>query len=159
MPDATAIATALREELIAAGIVRHPADDHAPGLAPLIVEPRGGAPAPGDRDAPEDDPSLIVTLRLSGDMAETPLDRYRRRSVFDFYYRSKGTAGLQRGRAVDAAVRAHLTDRPDMGLGWEMGTAHPVFVLSSQMFGGLGRVADTAEGADELAKYMIEVHA
>jgi hypothetical protein len=157
MADVNQLATAIREELVAAGLVRRP--DTVEDLPPLIIEPRGGAPAPGDRDAPEDHPDLVVTLTFSGDISELPRDTYRRRSVFDVRYRSKGTAGLQRAHALDAAIRGHLVNRNDFGLGWTMGTDHPVFILSSQMFAGLGRIGSTAEGFDELAKYLFEVHA
>lgn len=153
MTDVNEIATAIHEELTAAGLVRRPGD--AGPLPPLIIEPRGGAPAPGDRDAPEDDPSLVVTLTFSGDISEGPLDGYRRRSVFDFRYRSAGTAGLKRARTLDAAIRARLVDR----YGWTMGTDHPVYVLSSSMFGGLGKIAVRPDGTDEAAKYVFEVHA
>lgn len=157
MPDPSAIATAIREELVAAGIVRRP--DTAGPLPPLIVEPRDAAPGPGDRDAPEDDATLIVTLKFSGDLAEGPLDTYRRRSVFDVRYRSKGTVGLKRARAVDAAIRTRLVGTSPNTLGFTMGTAHPVIVLSSGVFGGLSHIAGGPEGFDELAKYVFEVQA
>lgn len=155
MPDSSAIATALREELIAAGLVRHPSTPGA--LPPLIVQPRDGAPAPGDRDAPEDDPTLVVSLLFSGELGEAQLDGYRRRTVLDVRYRSVTTAGLKRAHALDAAIRNRLVNRPDLGLGWTMGAANPIVVLSSSLFGGLSPITSGPEGTDEVAKYMFEV--
>lgn len=161
MATANQVLTALRNELVAAGIVRKPSA--AGPLPPMHVEPDDGAPAPGEREAPEDDATLVITLTLSGELGETVLDAYRRRVVVDVRYRSRSTAGLKRARDVDAAIRTRLVSgRPDYGLGWNLDEngAAPVFVLSSQVFAGLGRISATAaSGYDEVAKYMLEVHA
>src|SRR5687767_10852594 len=102
MPDVNEVLTAVRDDLDAAGIIRKPRT--AGALPPMHVEPRGGAVAPGDRPAPEDDPDLVVTLTLGGELGEGPLDRYRRRVVIDVRYRSKSTAGLKRARDTDQAI-------------------------------------------------------
>ena len=167
MPDSNAILTTLRQELITAGLVRRPSDAGNPGLPPAHIEPVAGAPAPGEREAPEDDAELVLTLNLSSELAELPFDSYRRRTVVDVHYRSVTTHGLQRARTLDAAVRRRLVDgRPDYGFGWTMGAGAPapyaagVLVLSSSVYGGLGPVSrDPGQGAHDLAKYVIEVQA
>lgn len=163
MPDSTAVLTALRDELVARGLVRKPSDagaQSAPptnGLPPCHVEPNA-PPAPGEREAPEDDASLVVTIRLSSELGEEAF-AYRRRMVIDVIYRSLGTGALKRARALDAQIRSALVDgRPDYGLGWTMGTTSPVDVLQSSVYGGLGPVSrDPAQGATDTAKYAFEV--
>jgi len=154
MADVNDVTTAFRQELVTAGLVRRPST--AGSLPPMHVEPVEGAPAPGEREAPEDDATLAVTLRLSGELGEAPFDSYRRRVVLDVRYRSKTTAGLKRARVLDAAIRQRIVNRPDYGLGWIMGGT--VLVLSSTLFAGLGPIgSDPAQGYDELAKYALEV--
>ena len=132
-----------------------------PGTAAQVVSRCLEPPAPGEREAPEDDSTLAVSLRLSSELAEPPFDVYRRRIIVDIIYRSKGTGALKRARALDAAIRSALTDgRGDYGLGWTMGSTAPVLILSSQVFGGLGPVSrDAGQGATDLAKYLFEVQA
>lgn len=164
MPDSTDVLTALRDELVQRGLIRKATTTGAESATgappPCHVEPTA-PPAPGEREAPEDDGSLVLTLRLSTELGEQPFDSYRRRFVIDAVYRSKTTGGLKRGRALDSAIRSALVDgRPDYGLGWTMGTTAPVLVLSSQVFGGLGPVSrDAGQGATEVAKYVLEVKA
>lgn len=150
------VLTALRNELVAAGIVRKPAN--AGALPPMHVEPRGGAPAPGEREAPEDDPDVVVTISLSGDLAEAPFAPTRR-TVVDVRYRSKGNTGLIKARKVDAAIRARLVNNASYGLGYllDAAGAAPLLVLQASVFAGLGRISnDPDQGFDELAKYALE---
>lgn len=165
MPSAPDVLKALRRELVAAGVVREP--DNAglvatPELPPLILEPRGGPPAPGEREAPEDDLNLIVTARHSGDFAEGNVDaRFRRRVVVDLVYRSVGNAGLQRAPQVHALVEAAIVRRIDLGLGFVMGSGSPnaLYVISAGILAGLGRVAQSVDGTTDVAKLVFEVYA
>lgn len=160
MPDTTYIITALRNELEVAGLVRRTgtAGPGVPaGAPPAHIEPPGGAPAPGERDDPETSGELVVTLRLSGDLAEGPFDAYRRRTVIDVVYRSTTTTGLKAGRALDQAIRGRLVNRPDYGFGFTIGAATPLFVLQASIFGGIGPVSDVDGVRTELAKYALEV--
>lgn len=157
MADITAILKAFRNELILRGIVRHPSN--AGPLPPLFVEPHGQAPAPGEREGPEDDANLLITASFSGDLPETSRDAYRRRTIIDVRYRSKGNGGLQRARAVDAQVFDVMAHREDYALGWVMAEGDPaeLAVLETGSFAALGRIgADPAYGFDELAKYYVE---
>lgn len=163
MPDTNAILTAFRDELVNLGLVRRASaggtQSTSGGAPPCHVEPVA-APAPGERAGVEDDATLVVTIRLSGDLAAQPFAPSRV-TVADVIYRSKGTDGLKRARALDAAIRnAIVTGRPDYGLGWTMGTTAPVEVLQSSLYGGLGPVSrDPGQGATDLAKYAFEVRA
>lgn len=154
----TRLLTALRNELEGAALIRRPSTVGA--LPALHVEPRDGPPAPGEREAPETTGELVVTLRLSGELAEPARDAYRRRVVVDVIYRSIGTAGLIAGRALDAAIRARLVERDDpLGYTLDAGGTHPTFLLDAQVWGGLGPVADTAGVRTEQAKYLLEAFA
>jgi hypothetical protein len=158
MPDPTIVATSLRNELEAAGLIRRP---NAPGaLPPLHVEPLA-APAPGERESPETDGELVATLRLSSEPTLGPYDAWRRVLVFDVVYRSSTTAGLIAGRALDAAVRRRLVDRDDYGFGFVLnaGGPRPVYVLSLSIYGGLGPVGVVDGIRTEVAKYALEVYA
>jgi hypothetical protein len=161
MADVNEVLTAFREELVLAGLVRKPGT--AGVLPPLHVEPQDGAPAPGDREAPEDDATrnadgkiiagLVVTVGLSGDLGEAPGDSYRRRTVLDVRYRYVGTTGLKRARDLDEAIANRIVRRADYGIGYLLadGVA-PVFVLQALIYSGLGVIGP----GDELAKYLIE---
>jgi hypothetical protein len=164
MPTANDVLTCLRQELVNAGLVRKAGV--AGVLPPMHIEPVGGAPAPGERPAPEDDAELVTTIDLSSTLGEAPFDAYRARFIVDVHYRSKGTDGLQRARTLDAAIRNRLVNRPDYGLGWVMGAGAPVplagglLLLSSTLYGGLGPVSrDPGQGAHDLAKYAFEIRA
>lgn len=158
MPDTNVILSAIRQELVNAGLVRRPGT--AGAAPPMVLEPVEGAPAPGELDGVENDATLIVTLRLSGDLAEGPLDTYRRRTVVDVVYRSKTTAGLQRARTLDAAIRRRLVPHDQLGEARTIGAggATPLDVLSIQLFAGLGRVSSSAAaGYTDRAAYAVEV--
>lgn len=167
MPDQNAILTALRDELVTQGLVRRAnqagPESSTPAPPPCHVEPIA-PPAPGEREDPENDATLVVTLRLSTTLGELPFDAFRRRAVIDVVYRSKTTDGLKRARELDAAIVNALCNRPDYGLGWVMGSGgssgSPVLVLSSSIYGGLGPVArDAGQGNTDVAKYVFEVKA
>lgn len=152
MADASAVLTAFRDFLVAQGLVRKPGVTGA--LPPLHVEPRGGAPAPGQRDAPEDNATLVVTARLSGEVTQGPMDTTTRVVVIDVIYRSLGTAGLKAGRALDASIRNRVVERNDYGVGFAMGG---LSVIQARIAGGLGPVSEDGDVRTERAAYYIEV--
>lgn len=166
--DVTAVEAALRAELVKAGIVRHPSTAGASGKLdppPLFVELEDGAPMPGERESTEDDDNLTATVSLSGDMGEVALDSWRRRTVVDVRFRSKGSLGLVRARAAEAAITRRLVVRPDHGLAWTMGNdvdfagakAATLYVIESSLYAGLGRISASAErGYDEVVRYLFE---
>lgn len=159
MPDTSAVLTAFRDELRLADLVRRPGD--AGPLPPAFVEPEGGAPAPGDREGNEGLGDVAVTLRLGSEAPEDPESRYRRRVTIDVIYRSRKTAGLKKARALDAAIRAAIVDRPDLGLGFMLGGGLGVgiFVLDTATFAGLSPVSEDAGVRTDRASYLIETYA
>lgn len=158
MPDAGAVLTAFREELVAAGLVRRPSE--AGAAPPAHIEPLEGAVAPGDRAAPENDAELVVSIFHSGDLSEP--NGYeaaqRRRTVIDVRYRASTNAGERRIMALDGAIRARLINpATNYGYGFVIGTAAPLSVYQAALWGGLGLVQRGAGvGLDFVAKYLIE---
>lgn len=157
MPDSTAVLTAFRDELELADLIRRPSA--AGPLPPMHVEPAKGPPAPGEREAPEDHPSLVVTLRLSTEGSVRAGAAFIRTIIADVIYRSTGTAGLKAGRALDAAIRARLVQTAGYGTGITLaeGTPTAMHVLELAVFGGLGPVDIDGDVRTDQAKYSLEV--
>lgn len=156
MPDPNVTLTALRDELVAAGLVRRPGV--AGPLPPLFVEPMGGPPAPGEREGSEAGDDLVATLRHSGELAAGFAGSGRRTIIAELTYRSRGTPGLKAGRELDAAIREALVERADYGLGLTLGASgpRPVLVLQASVFAGLGPVSDLEGVRTERAAYALE---
>lgn len=157
MPDSTRVLTALRNDLAgAAGLLRRPNDATPSAAPPAHIEPEGGAPAPLEREAPEDDATLVVTLRLS---ADTPTAPGRRAVGVDVIYRSRTTRGLMRARALDAAIRARLVDGSSYGQGITLDEGGPAstFALEVSAFAGIGPVSEEGGVRTERASYTVEV--
>lgn len=157
MPDNADILTAFREELIEAGLVRRPSE--AGAEYPMHIEPRDGAPAPGEREAVEDHATLVVSIFASGELGETTYDAAtRRRLVIDVRYRSGSNAALREAMALDAAIRARLIRQAtNYGYGFVMGSAAPVYVHQAALFGGFGALGRGRDVAfDHVAKWVIE---
>lgn len=156
--DSTDVLTALRNELETAGLVR---DANTAGvLPPLIIEPEGGAPAPGERDEPENDANLMVSADLDVTLGSPNFSAGRPNIIIRLRYRSRTNLGLIRARRLDAAILNRIANRPDGGLGWVMdeGGAHPVLVLSCQVYAGLSNLGITEDGVhDQAARYSFEV--
>lgn len=162
--NATDVLTAFRDHLVAQSLVRRASVSGAQSATgappPCHIEPTDGAPpAPGERETTENDATLVVTLRHSITPGESNFDSYRRRVVIDVIYRSKGTGALKRAYDLDESIdRLIGSGRPDYGLGWQMGSGSPVWVLSSQRMAGIGPVSrDQGQGSWEQAKYVFEV--
>lgn len=182
--DSTRVMKAFAEHLVANGLVRLASvagPQSAPvgtgggstgisagggGVPPVHVEPNNQlGVAPGERPSPENDDTLVVTMRHSTQLGERPPDTYRKRFVIDMVYRSRtgagvGTGPLKRARALDAAISDLISGaaRGDYGYGWTMGTSNSVLVLECAPYSGLTPLSrDDSEGAIDIAKYIFEV--
>lgn len=165
MSDVARILAAFREDLIAAGLGRRPstAGDPEGNPYPFVIEPRDGAPAPGElSDEDFDHAELVVSLFHGGDLAEaTGYDAaQRRRATIDVRYRSADNAAMREAMALDAAIRARLfTPARNYGYGFVLGGPEsPVWVHQAALWGGLGPLGRGREVAyDQVAKYLFEV--
>lgn len=149
MPSPNAVLTAVRDDLVEAGLVRRASV--AGVLPPVFVEPLEGPPAPGEREGTEAGTDLVVTLRLSGQTRPTPRTRI---DVVDVVYRSRTTAGLKATRDLDEAIVTRLVNGSAYGLSITLGGVH---VLAVSVFGGLGPVSQDGPVRTELAKLAVEV--
>lgn len=156
------VLSALREELVDAGLVRRPSESIPAGVPPCHIEPVEGAPAPGEREGIEDDAELVLSLFASGVLGEGAFDAgYRRRVVLDLRYRAASSAAYRRAMALDAAVVGWLI-RPatNYGHGFTIGVASPLLVHEAAVFGGFGRLGSSREaGYDAVSKLLLEVPA
>lgn len=167
MADAAQVMTALREELIAAGLVRRPTEGaNANGQPyPLAIEPPDGPPAPGELKATLGDDAvehteLVVSILAAGGFA--PATAFEARSAakrsFDLRYRTRTAGALRLAMALDIAIRGRLI-RPETnyGYGFQMGAAAPVWVHEATPIGELAPLGRSRElGYDHVAKWVIE---
>jgi hypothetical protein len=149
VPSPNAVLTAIRDELVTAGLVRRASV--AGSLPPVFIEPLEGPPAPGEREGTEAGTDLAVTLRLSGQTRPNPRSRV---DVIDVVYRSRGTSGLKAARDLDDAIVTRLVHGSSYGVGL---TAGGLFVLAVSVFAGLGPVSQDGPVRTELAKLAVEV--
>lgn len=164
MPDSTTVLTAVRNTLLAEGLIRRPAD---PGiLPPLHIEPEDGPLGPGDRHDTDDpdgtretDGDLVVTLRLSTTAPILPGEAGRRTYILDLVYKSQHTSGLIAGRALDHAIANRLIETASYGTGvmLDEGGPNQLFALSIQSFAGLGTVMREDGIVTEQAKLAVEI--
>jgi len=162
MADVTAILSAFRLELVNAGLVRRASE--AGAAPPMLIEPSGGARAPGEAEAAvEDDPNLVLSLFHSGDV--TPATNYdaalSRGTVLDLRYRTRpepgANAALRTANALDAAIRNRLI-RPATNYGYGFMLGGTLWCQRAGVWGGLGRVSASREtGHDLVSKFLIEV--
>lgn len=163
--DPARVLTAFREELIAAGVARRPS---GPGSNttnapyPFVIEPREGAPAPGElSDEENDHAELVVSLILGGEVA--PFDPYddtvRRRVIVDVRYRSADNAALRKATALDEAIKQRLNRvETNYGVGFVMGTVATVNVHAAQRWAGFGPISRGRDRAyDHVSKWLFEV--
>lgn len=161
MADDDLILGAFRGELVDAGLVRRASDDPAafPGLPPVHNEPIEGPPAPGEVEGKGNDPELILTLKLSGDLSELPFDAaVQRRAVLDVVYRSATASALRRAMTLDAAIRNRLIrSATNYGFGFILDPGgHGLFCHEAAVWGGFSEVSRSrATGYRHVAKWLI----
>lgn len=113
MSDATVLLAQLRAHLVGLGLAREP--QTAGAAHPLYLQPRDGAPAPGDKPGVERDTELVLTAMWTGEVGLPPRERFRRIDTVDVWLRGRtAPAALD----YEAVLRAQLHDRR----AWTMGT-------------------------------------
>lgn len=166
MPDAATVLSAFRDELVAAGLVRK-ASVAGPLQGPpypMLVEPREGAPAPGELDdGLHDHDELVVSIFNGGGVS--PANGYeaasRRVTIVDVRYRSGqpapagAQAGLMAAMGLDAAIRALLVQpATNYGYGFMLGG---VFCHAATPFAEMGPLDRGRDRAfDHVARWAIE---
>lgn len=108
----TTLLGALRDHLVGQGVVRLPRD---PGSAhPLFLEPREGAPGPGDGTGTEQDTEAVLSAFFTGGVPARPYESFLRTDTVDVWIRAV-TAPVALGIADE--LRDALIDRRDFDMG------------------------------------------
>lgn len=162
MADVTAVLSAFRLELVNAGLVRRASQ--AGAAPPMLIEPLGGARAPGEAEDPvEDDANLVLSLFHSGTVS--PADNYdaalARSVVIDVRYRTRrdpgANAALRAANALDKAIGARLIQPANnYGYGYLLGGT--LWAQRVGIYAGLSRISSSREtGHDLVSKWLVEV--
>lgn len=151
MSSSTDVLGAFRNHLVALELMRKASV--AGPLPPAIIEPRGGAPAPGEGEGTANDPDLIVTLRGGGEIP--PGDNgWLLQTTIDVRYRGLTAERIMR---LDADIVASLHEGPGIRRrAWEMGG---LFVLETGIWVGLTPLEHhAAQGFDYVTRIYVEAY-
>ena len=149
MPSNADLLHHLREMLIDEGIVRRPpvVDD----AYPMFIQPDGGAPAPGEKEPPENDDEMILTIMDGGDIPSETFLGHIRRATVDLYFRTA------KGKTPDAMdlepqINALIVDK----WAWDMAG---LFVLESKLWAGMQQVRNApGDGTTWVVKFYFEIY-
>jgi hypothetical protein len=152
MPNSADVVNALRDHLVAAGIVRK--GNVAGPLPPMVLDPLQGAPAPGELEGIVNDPDLLITARPGGDLTPAPPDGWLLQTTVDVIYRGKHS---DRIAAVDAAITAELFLPGGMcKTAWMMG---PLQMIETRIWAGMQRLESSkAAGYTYITKVYAETY-
>lgn len=159
---ANSLITAIRDDLISAGIVRHP---NAVGtLPPLHAEPPE-PPGPGSR-ADDNDPDatretagdLVISVRLGPEIIGPPGASWRTWPV-EFIFRSVTTQGLKRARVIESTIHERYVRASDNGEAVTLaaGGATQLQAIQVQTYSGLAYVDLTDSTRTDRASFAFTV--
>lgn len=127
MPD---LLDAIRTELVSANVVRTPRT--AGSEPPMWLQPRNGAPAPGEgNNATERGATAVVSAFLSGGITSQRHEGFIRTDTVDFWLR---VTTPQEAVSIESAIRAALNDKR----GWTMGGLPMIETLQIRSMQPLG---------------------
>lgn len=137
---------AMRDHLVTDGAVRVPRDGGS--APPLWLEPRDGAPAPGDKTGAEDGP-VVLSAFLTGGIASRPYESFMRTDIVDVWLRALRAQDVW---PVENALRASLVDKR----GWTMGG---LTVIESLQWRPLQRFGSDAQGFTYITAFSFQFFA
>jgi hypothetical protein len=138
---------AMRDHLIAQGIVRKPS---VVGSAPpLWVEPALGTPAPGEGQGVEVGDELVLASFLTGGIAPDPYGSWHRQVIVDMRLRAKRDRPYL-AEDVELAITKALIDRRD----WMMAG---LYVVESEQWRALQRLGSDEQGYEYVCAYTFEL--
>lgn len=144
----TDLLDALRDHLVAQGIVRVPRQ--AGAEPPLWLEPKEGVPAPGEGGSGAEIGSTVAAaFRTGGVPFERAGGPFIRRVTVDIRIRSLKPPDAY---ALDSALYRELHDRQ----AWDMGA---LTVIESLQARELQRLGSDAQGFDFVTEYLFECYA
>jgi hypothetical protein len=132
---------------------RKPGDEDPDGpkgtLYPVFIDPRDGPPAPGERSGNENNSAAVLSLIYTGGIPTGTLEKFRRRSTFDFWVRSKTP---QLAGQIDSRLRLLLHDKRN----WDMAG---LSVIESLEWRPMQPVGNGPEGYSFTLSYIFELYA
>jgi hypothetical protein len=138
--------SALRSHLVAENIVRVPAVSGV--KPPMWLEPRNGAPAPGEGDSPtEIGHDAVLSAFVTGGIPARPREVELRKDVVDIWIR---VAAANLAFDIEEQLRAAIVDRVD----WTMGGLH--IGESLQWRSPLQRLESGPQGWTFVSSYIFE---
>lgn len=147
MPDNFDLLRSFRQYLVDQGLVRKASV--AGAARPMHVEPPA-AYAPGEREAPENDDTTVVSVFVGGDVPMGPFEGDWIRATIDVRYRTVDPPDVLH---LNAQIRQAIVDRWD----WDMGGLR---VVESLEWAGLQRLgASEAQGWDYVSKFLFQIYA
>ena len=118
-------------------------------LYPIFIEPREGAPAPGERKGTENNAKAILSLVYTGGIVTGPYNKFRRKETFDFWVRSTDP---QLAKLIDDRLRLLLHDQR----GWNMDGLE---VIESLSWRPMQPVGSGPQGYSYTLSYIFELYA
>lgn len=140
--------SALRDHLVAQGIVRKPSV--AGALPPLWLEPALGTPGPGEGNNPTEIGSdLVLGAFLTGGFAPPPYGSFLRKPIVDIRIRAlKDKAYL--AEQIELAITKALIDRRDFTMGG-------LYVVECEQWRPLQRLGSDEQGYEYVVAYWWEL--
>ena len=138
----------LRQYLIDEGVVRSPRT--AGSEPPMWLEPKLGAPAPGEGENPtEVGPTITVSAFLGGGIPARPYEAFWRRQTVDLWLR---TRTAPQAFDIDSSIYAAIADRRNWGMAG-------LLVIESRQWRELQRLGSDEQGFTFIASYLFETYA
>lgn len=132
---------------------RSPGDTDPDGvdgsLLPVFIEPRDGAPAPGDRKSQENNTNGMLSLFYTGGIETGVLEKFHRKETFDFWIR---TSKSQLAKRVDDRLRELLHDKRN----WDMAG---LMVIESMRWRPMQPIGHGPKGYAFTVSYLFELYA
>lgn len=137
--------TALKDHLIAAGIVRDPST--AGSLPPMFLEPRNGVNAPGEGQGAQVGTTAVIGAFLAGGLAPGPYAAWAQNPIVEIRLRTaKGDIAYW----LDLQISNTLIDRRDFILGGTGG----LYLVECQQVTALQRLGSDAQSFDYVTSYL-----
>lgn len=144
---ATDLLSALRDYLVAQGIVRKPSV--AGSLPPLWLEPQTGTPAPGEGNNPTEVGSdLVLGAFLTGGIAPARFESWWRQPIVDIRLRGKSVQTIQ---STELAMSKALIDKVD----WTMGG---LYLVEAEQWRALQRLGSDEQGFEFVVSYIFQAY-
>lgn len=118
-------------------------------LYPIFIEPREGAPAPGEAKDDENNEKAILSLVYTGGIPTGPYNKFRRKETFDFWIRSMNPP---LAKQIDDRLRLLLHDKR----GWSMDGLE---VIESLSWRPMQPIGSGPQGYSYTLSYVFELYA